>query len=122
MQYARYFVRPCSTTRPNVTATASSVTLRPYQEACIEACTSALNSGASRIGVSLPNGTGKTTIFVSLLSRIALPSPKATRSLIIVNTIELARQVASRVKELFPHWHVEVEQGTEHKASGSAGV
>ncbi|KAK7064266.1 DEAD-box family helicase [Favolaschia claudopus] len=75
-------------------------------------------------GVSLPTGSGKTTVFISLLSRIAPPAanPKASRSLIVVNSIELARQSAEQVARLFPDWTVEIEQGVKHKASGLADV
>jgi ATP-dependent helicase IRC3 len=106
------------------TTTISPIILRPYQEACLDACTAALEAGASRIGVSLPTGSGKTTIFISLLSRILPPaeSPKAKRSLIIVNSIELARQSAAQAEALFPGWVIEVEQGVKHKASGLADV
>ena len=102
----------------------TSVILRPYQEHCLDACTDALASGASRIGVSLPTGSGKTTVFISLLSRISPPAsnPDAVRSLIIVNSVELARQSASQVSTLFPRWSVEIEQGTKHTASGRANV
>ncbi|RDB28788.1 putative mitochondrial ATP-dependent helicase irc3 [Hypsizygus marmoreus] len=104
--------------------TASPVILRPYQEHCLDACLDALASGASRIGVSLPTGSGKTTVFISLLSRISPPTsnPAAQRSLIVVNSIELARQSASQVAALFPKWSVEIEQGTKHRASGEADV
>lgn len=100
------------------------VVLRPYQEHCLDACAQALRSGASRIGVSLPTGSGKTTVFISLLSRIPSPTsnPAARRSLIIVNSIELARQSAIQVANLFPTWSVEIEQGSKHKASGNADV
>ncbi|KAJ7630892.1 P-loop containing nucleoside triphosphate hydrolase protein [Roridomyces roridus] len=84
----------------------TKVTLRPYQEQCLQACTEALET-ASRIGVSLPTGSGKTTVFISLLSRIAPPRAAATKSLIVVNSVELAQQI---------------EQGAKHKASGSADV
>ena len=102
----------------------SSVVLRPYQEACLEACTQALESGVSRIGVSLPTGSGKTTVFISLLSRILPPKvgPDVRRSLVIVNSIELARQTANQVQTLFPNWSVEIEQGVKHKASGLADM
>lgn len=112
------FPRKASTFAP------TSLILRPYQEHCLDACVEALFSGVSRIGVSLPTGAGKTTVFISLLSRIPSPlsNPAASRSLIIVNSIELARQSANQVSNLFPKWSVEIEQGTKHKASGSADV
>ncbi|KAG6851171.1 hypothetical protein H0H93_015181 [Arthromyces matolae] len=100
------------------------LTLRPYQEHCVDACLDALAGGASRIGVSLPTGSGKTTVFISLLARIAPPtsSPAANRSMIIVNSVELARQSADQVSSLFPNWSVEIEQGVKHHASGKADV
>ena len=74
--------------------------------------------------MSLPTGAGKTTVFVSLISRI--PSrgedKRATRALIIVNSIELARQSAAQVERLFPELSVEIEQGTKHNASGIADM
>jgi ATP-dependent helicase IRC3 len=104
--------------------TATTILLRPYQEQCLDACIDALDGGSTRIGVSLPTGSGKTTVFVSLLSRLSPPSTNqdATRSIIIVNSIELARQSAEQVARLFPHWHVEIEQGAKHQASGLADV
>lgn len=84
----------------------------------------ALAGGATRIGVSLPTGSGKTTVFMSLLSRIAPPrdNPCATRSLVIVNSIELARQSAAAAEALHPEWRVEIEQGAKYQASGLADV
>ncbi|KAI0361525.1 P-loop containing nucleoside triphosphate hydrolase protein [Trametes cingulata] len=101
----------------------AAVVLRPYQESCLEACLDALKDGSTRIGVSLPTGSGKTTVFISLLSRLQAPShaPEATRSLVIVNSVELARQTADQAKRLFPHWNVEIEQG-KHHASGVADL
>ena len=105
-------------------STLAPVILRQYQEDCVDACISALDSGSSRIGVSLPTGSGKTTVFISLLARLAPPAInlEATRSLIIVNNIELARQSAIQVARLFPSWSVEIEQGSKYRASGMADV
>ncbi|KAG1825879.1 P-loop containing nucleoside triphosphate hydrolase protein [Suillus subaureus] len=105
-------------------ASAVTVKLRPYQESCLEACRNALQAGATRIGVSLPTGAGKTTVFISLLAQISPPShsPSTSRALIIVNSIELARQAAAQAAAQFPQWHVEIEQGVKHKASGNADV
>ena len=105
-------------------STLAPVVLRPYQDNCLDACISALNSGSSRIGVSLPTGSGKTTVFISLLARLTPPAinSEATKSIIIVNSIELARQSAVQVARLFPNWSVEIEQGSKYKASGQADV
>lgn len=105
------------------TAPASSVVLRDYQEECINACTTALRKGTTRIGVSMPTGSGKTTVFVSLLHRLPVTDirPNATRSLIIVNSIELALQAANQFKRMYPKTSVEVEQG-KNIATGLADV
>lgn len=100
----------------------SRLVLRPYQESCIESCLGALASGHSRIGVSLPTGSGKTTIFITLLSRLSPHQPTATRSLIIVNSIELAHQTANQARKLLPDLSVEIEQGSRHEASGEADL
>ena len=107
-----------------ITEVSHSITLRPYQETALQACTDALASGSTRIGVSLPTGSGKTTVFITALSRIKPPRehPNATRSLVVVNNIELARQTASQTARLFPGWSVEIEQGHKHKASGEADL
>ncbi|KAL0951262.1 hypothetical protein HGRIS_007976 [Hohenbuehelia grisea] len=111
------YARHHSSASPSV-----SVYLRPYQKQCLDACMKALNRGHTRIGVSLPTGSGKTTVFITLLSCIVPSSPQANRALIVVNSVELARQSADQVRTLFPDWTVEIEQGSQHKASGLADV
>lgn len=63
-------------------------------------------------------------MFITLLSLIKPPTghPNATKSLVIVNSIELARQAAAQTKRLFPGWSVEIEQGLKYKASGQADL
>ncbi|KAH8110070.1 P-loop containing nucleoside triphosphate hydrolase protein [Phellopilus nigrolimitatus] len=98
--------------------------LRPYQKACVQACLGALKGQeTTRIGVSMPTGSGKTVVFIALIAALPPPpqNPAATRALIIVNSIELARQVAGRVKSQLPHLSVEIEQG-KHEATGEADV
>lgn len=121
---ARVIWRVTLRTKARLVSTAPAIVLRPYQEHCLESCIDALHEGSTRIGVSLPTGSGKTTVFISLLSRLATPpeNPNATKSLIIVNTIELARQSANQINNLFPNWTVEIEQGAKYKASGAADV
>lgn len=117
-RFASQYLRFYSTQRP------PALRLRPYQENALQACTEALQSGSTRVGVSLPTGSGKTTVFITLLSRIkpSIEYPDATRSLVIVNNIELARQSAKQAQQLFAGWSVEIEQGQKHKASGKADL
>lgn len=104
-------------------AKSAQFVLRPYQQSCLDACHTALHAGITRIGVSLPTGAGKTTIFTTLLSQIPSPNPsQASGSLIIVNSVELARQAVAQAEQTHPHWKVELEQGTSHRASGRADV
>ncbi|KZT02640.1 P-loop containing nucleoside triphosphate hydrolase protein [Laetiporus sulphureus 93-53] len=113
-----------SALRSYSTSHAPQVVLRPYQESALQACLDALNEGSTRIGVSLPTGSGKTTVFVSLLSRLpAVPkNPDARRSMIIVSSVELAKQAAEQVRKMCPDWSVEIEQGSKHHATGMADV
>ena len=118
----------CSSRRPSfcvrslASATTSPIVLRPYQEHCLKSCLEALQNGVSRIGVSLPTGSGKTTVFIELLSRLRATSDLGTRALVIVNSIELARQSAATAQQLYPKWSVEIEQGAKHNASGLADL
>lgn len=98
------------------------VSLRPYQEECIQDCLAALESGVTRIGVSSPTGSGKTTIFTHLIDRLPPRPNGGDRVLIIVNSIELALQAANAVTTMFPDKSVEIEQGSKYKASALADV
>ncbi|KAG8972126.1 hypothetical protein FRC05_010294 [Tulasnella sp. 425] len=101
--------------------------LRPYQEECVNSCLKTLmadEGGVTRIGVSSPTGSGKTTMFCTLISRLPPPPdrPNATQSLILVGSIELARQAAAQLRLLCPDLTVEIEQGQKHRATGLADV
>ena len=100
----------------------STFSLRPYQEACLTACVEALDAGVRRIGVSPPTGAGKTAVFISLLSRLEARNADARRSLVVVNSIELARQTAILAQKLRPDWTIEIEQGGKYNASGRADL
>lgn len=111
------WARPYSTLQHD-----AAVVLRPYQQSCIQACTEALASGATRVGVSLPTGSGKTTVFLALLAQIASKSQAASKSLVIVNNVELAQQTAAQAAKLFPDWTIEIDQGSKHVATGQADM
>ncbi|EJU05733.1 P-loop containing nucleoside triphosphate hydrolase protein [Dacryopinax primogenitus] len=100
-----------------------AVRLRPYQEECVQACFDAFSAGYSRIGVSSPTGSGKTTIFLSLITRMQPPADRlhATQALVIVNSVEQAQQTARAAAAMFPELWVEVEQG-KHQATGRADI
>lgn len=74
------------------------------------------------MGVSSPTGSGKTTIFTELISKIPSKDNKATQALVLVNGVTLAQQATERARCMFPHWRVEMEQGSRHVATGHADV
>nr|ODN98589.1 DEAD box family helicase [Cryptococcus depauperatus CBS 7855] len=109
----------------------SNVMLRPYQEAAISACLTALASGLRRIGVSSPTGSGKTTMFMSLIPQIpfyskereeAVSKGKRGQTLVVVSSVELAAQAEQSARQLLNNdWTIEVEQ-SRRKATGLADV
>ncbi|ADV25374.1 DEAD box family helicase [Cryptococcus gattii E566] len=115
----------------NNTARNRDIVLRPYQEAAISACTNALQSGLRRLGVSSPTGSGKTTIFLSLIPRVPFyascendgrPRGEKGQTLIIVNSVELAEQTQKSAERILGDgWTIEIEQ-SKRVASGLADV
>lgn len=94
--------------------------LRPYQEAAITSVIDALNrptNPKSRLGVSSPTGSGKTTMFVELARRLQDPG----KVLVIVNGVELARQAQEAFVRGWPSASVEIDQGA-NVATGDADV
>jgi len=103
--------------------TSGSVKLRPYQQECVDACIDALErKHLTRIGISAPTGSGKTTMFLELVSRIFSREANTSHALILVNGITLAQQAAERAKRMFPHMTVDMDQGARHVASGVADI
>lgn len=74
------------------------------------------------MGVSLPTGSGKTTIFMSLIPRTVERQGKRQKTLILVNAVELATQAEAAGRRLLgADWSVEMEQG-KNQATGLADV
>ncbi|CEP62354.1 double-stranded DNA-dependent ATPase LALA0_S05e03774g [Lachancea lanzarotensis] len=99
------------------------ISLRPYQEECIEKCVQSINQGQKRIGVSLATGGGKTVVFANLVDRLRLLSGRGQhRTLILVHRRELALQACKVLKTFFPQYNVQVEMGRLHCDIESANV
>ncbi|ORY86217.1 P-loop containing nucleoside triphosphate hydrolase protein [Protomyces lactucae-debilis] len=114
-----------STNRSSLAGTAtkfarSAVTLRPYQEECIQSCITAIQEGKRRIAVSLATGSGKTVIFTHLIERVP-EEGKRTQTLILVHRKELADQAAGHCSRTYPEKRIELEMGTT-QASGTADI
>ncbi|SCU95931.1 LAME_0F14136g1_1 [Lachancea meyersii CBS 8951] len=99
------------------------ISLRPYQQECIDKCVESINRGQKRIGVSLATGSGKTVIFSSLINQLRSASGHVKyRALVLVHRRELALQACKVLKTLFPHLDVQVEMGRAHCNIESADV
>ena len=100
------------------------IKLRPYQEQAINSVLNALNRTVdlkTRLGVSSPTGSGKTTMFVELAKRIERQSNKGNKVLVIVNGIELAKQAQEAFMRSWNNSIIEIDQGNNF-ASGEADV
>ncbi|PVH97129.1 DEAD/DEAH box helicase-like protein [Periconia macrospinosa] len=100
--------------------TSLQITLREYQEECIQSVLSYLRKGHKRLGVSLATGSGKTVIFTHLIDRIP-PVEDATQTLILAHRRELVEQAARHCTSAYPDKHVDIEMG-KHQASGAADI
>lgn len=106
--------------RASRTSKPAQVSLRDYQEECIQAVLSYLDAGHRRLGVSLATGAGKTVIFTHLIDRIPALG-KATQTLILAHRRELVEQAARHCTRAYPDKHVDIEMGAHH-ASGAADI
>lgn len=98
----------------------TAVTLRNYQEECIQSCLSAIKEGKKRMAISLATGSGKTVIFTHLIERIAA-SESRTQTIILVHRRELVEQAANHCRATYPQLTIEIEMGAHH-ATGTADV
>ncbi|KAF2684243.1 P-loop containing nucleoside triphosphate hydrolase protein [Lentithecium fluviatile CBS 122367] len=105
---------------PALPASPLQITLREYQEECIQSVLSYLDKGHKRLGVSLATGSGKTVIFTHLIDRIAA-AQHASQTLILAHRRELVEQAARHCTLAYPHKHVDIELG-KHHASGAADI
>ncbi|KAG7287985.1 hypothetical protein NEMBOFW57_007505 [Staphylotrichum longicolle] len=120
--------RICSSARllaqdePRTVPTASpGLTLRNYQEECIQSVLSSLEKGHKRLGVSLATGSGKTVIFTQLIGRVKPRSEAATQTLILAHRRELVEQAARHCSNTYPDKVIELELG-KLSASGNADI
>ncbi|KAJ3074969.1 hypothetical protein HDU98_009639 [Podochytrium sp. JEL0797] len=105
MQVFGRFFSTASASTPHV--------LRPYQQECIDLSIEALARGVKRQAVSLPVGSGKTTIFANLIKNMPVPKecPTATRVLVIAHRTELLSQAAAQIQRATPDCMIIREQG-----------
>ena len=71
------------------------LTLRPYQQAAVDAVFSRWEAGARRCLIVLPTGTGKTIVFAAVAERLAA---QGKRVLILAHRDELLQQAADKLR------------------------
>ncbi len=98
-----------------------AISLRPYQQECIDACMNTINKNIRKIAVSMPTGGGKTVVFTQLLSKVKPLGSRRNNTLILAHRRELVEQAANQVKRAYPDLKVEIEMSQFH-ASGNADV
>lgn len=87
-------------TQYNPTITSNPITLRPYQQDCIDWCLEKYRKGRKRQLVSLPVGSGKTVIFANLIKKIPPPTPQANKTLVLCHRAELIHQARKGLFQL----------------------
>lgn len=95
-------------------------TLRPYQERTIAAILQAREAGLTRLLVQAATGTGKTSSFSSLPTRLApwldtFPA-NSRRILVIAHREELIAQAVTRLRSFNPGAMVDIEQADQHSS------
>lgn len=72
------------------------LTLRPYQQECLDAICKLHDQGVNRQLVNLPTGAGKTVVFGSLIAKTG------KRTLVLAHTCELLEQAREKILMLCP--------------------
>ncbi len=88
----------------------SPIALRPYQTECLQRIRERYKSGARRLLVSLPTGTGKTVVFASFPAYFGMKR----RLLVLAHRAELLDQAAQKFCRANPRLRVEIEQAGRH--------
>jgi superfamily II DNA or RNA helicase len=88
---------------------AAPIVLRDYQEKARAAVLAARDRGLHRIMVVMPTGTGKTTLFASLIDEFDRTYKQT--SLVVAHRQELLQQAAKRIIAMAPRLPVGIEGG-----------
>jgi superfamily II DNA or RNA helicase len=97
-----------------------AIVLRDYQEKAKAAVLGARDRGLHRVMVVMPTGTGKTTLFASLVDEFDRNYGEG--SLVVAHRSELLHQAANRVRLIAPRLSVGIEGGSLTAEEGSRVV
>lgn len=90
------------------------ILLRDYQQRAKSAVLAAKDRGLHRVMVVMPTGTGKTTLFASLVDEF--DSAYNESSLIVAHRHELLEQACARIAQQAPRLHIGIEGGEKEAA------
>lgn len=113
-------IAPTLAPTPSLSSSPPKITLREYQEECIQSVLTYLAKGHKRLGVSLATGSGKTVIFTHLIDKLPAVGD-ASQTLILAHRRELVEQAARHCALAYPDKHVDIEMGNI-RASGTADI
>ena len=91
---------------------AAPIILRDYQEKAKSAVLGAKDRGLHRVMVVMPTGTGKTTLFASLVDEF--DRSYGETSLVVAHRLELLHQASNRIAAQAPRMQVGIEGGDHH--------
>lgn len=97
-----------------------AIVLRDYQEKAKAAVLAARDRGLHRVMVVMPTGTGKTTLFASLVEEFDRSYHE--HSLVVAHRTELLQQAAARIQLVAPHLKVGIEGGKFSAEEGSQAI
>lgn len=95
------------------------MSLRDYQQECLDEIRSSWAAGIENQLVALPTGSGKTVLFANLPEHLKLSVPD--QMLVLVHRDKLVQQNADKLRKYNPHLTVEIEAG-DRRADPNADV
>lgn len=93
----------------------TTLALRDYQSAAIDATRQAWARGVKRPAVVLPTGAGKTVVFAHMA---AIMHPRGVRTLVLAHRDELIEQAANKLRAVAPTLRVGIVKGTRREIRG----
>ena len=95
------------------------MSLRDYQQECLDEIRSSWAAGIENQLVALPTGSGKTVLFANLPEHLKLSVPD--QMLVLVHRDKLVQQNADKLRKYNPHLTVEIKAG-DRRADPNADV
>src|SRR5688572_25013749 len=92
------------------------LTMRDYQQECVDWVLSRLAAGSTRIPNVLATGLGKTVIFAHL-AKIYTATNRGKRVLVLAHTDELVQQAVAKMAQIAPHLTIGVVKAERNEVT-----